>query len=305
MVSIPKELERWIISHFEQKAVIHDVYSLKGSTTATMYTIVLQLADEKIELVLRQYEENSFTAKDIKQEADSLKEAASLSIETPQCIAADPNGEIIGDSLLVMSKVAGKVDILPVNQGIWLHALAEALAQIHHHSIERFPWKHERYQQAEKIEVPIWSGKPKVWQALKEVAMLPEPAYTPKFIHRDFHPTNVLWINNKVSGVVDWANGCLGPAGIDVGHCRWNLAMLYSVEAADTFLSAYQKKMRHPFSYDVYWDIVSLMDVLEGQPEVYPGWEVFGKTDITVELMTDRMDGYAVSLLEKFMDRRV
>lgn len=44
------------------------------------------------------------------------------------------------------------------------------------------------------------------------------------------------------------------------------------------------------------------MDVLEGQPEVYPGWEVFGKTDITEEVMIERMDEYAVSLLEKAME---
>ncbi|MFD1065119.1 phosphotransferase family protein [Oceanobacillus locisalsi] len=300
MVCIPEKLEQWIVSHFPKETIIHEVYPLKGSTTATMLAIVLQITDsETLELVLRRYERKCFTAQDIKQEADSLKEAAFLSVETPQCIAADPDGEVIGDPLLLMSKIAGKVDILPVDQDAWLYGLAETLAQIHDHSAEPFPWKHERYQKAEQIDIPAWSGKPKVWQALKEIALLPQPAYMPKFIHRDFHPTNVLWQDNKVSGVVDWANGCLGPAGIDVGHCRWNLAMLYGVAAADTFLSAYQRKARCPFFYDVYWDIVSLMDVLEGQPEVYPGWEVFGKTDITVEWMVERMDGYAVSLRDK------
>ncbi|MFD1412630.1 phosphotransferase family protein [Oceanobacillus jeddahense] len=299
MVHLPEKLKQWIVSHFPGEVIIHHVYLLEGSTTATMYAIVLQLSvEKKTELVLRQYEKNR-TAKDIEQEADSLKTAASLTVDTPQCIAVDPDGEVIGKPLLLMRKIEGKVNILPINQTEWLGRLAETLARIHDNSIENFPWKHERYQKADEIEIPAWSSKQGVWERLKEIAMQPEPSYKPIFIHRDFHPTNVLWKDGKVSGVVDWASSCLGHAGIDVGHCRWNLAMLYGVEAADSFLSAYQEKMGYHFSYNVYWDIVSLMDVLEDQPEVYPGWKVFGKTDITVEIMIERMDRYAVSLLEK------
>ncbi|GIO18772.1 hypothetical protein J18TS1_18720 [Oceanobacillus oncorhynchi subsp. incaldanensis] len=303
MVQLPERLKNWIVSHFPKETAIQHIYSLKGSTTAAMYAINLKLpTGEMKELVLRQYEKSQFTAKEIKQEADSLKAAASLSIETPQYIAADPEGEIIGKPLLLMSKMEGKVDILPANQAAWLNQLAEALAQIHHNTINHFPWKHKRYQKADEIEIPIWSRKLEVWEALKKVVLRPEPSYTPVFIHRDFHPANVLWKDAEVNGVVDWANGCLGHTGVDVGHCRWNLAMLYGVAAADTFLAVYQEKMGSHFSYDVYWDIVSLMDVLEGQPEVYPGWEVFGKTDITEEVMIERMDEYAVSLLEKAME---
>ncbi|GGP13276.1 phosphotransferase family protein [Oceanobacillus neutriphilus] len=300
MAYISEKLEHWIVSHFSNEADIQHVSPLKGSTTAVMYTINLRLSSgESRELVLRQYEESSFTAKDIKQEADSLKAAALLAVETPEYIAADPDGEIIGKPLLLMSKIEGNINILPENQSKWLSKLAETLAQIHDNSIIDFPWQHERYQKAGEIEIPSWSGKQEVWKALKEIVLQPEPDYTPRFVHRDFHPVNVLWKNNEVSGVVDWANGCIGHVGIDVGHCRWNLAMLYGVEAADAFLSAYQRKSKDNFSYDVYWDIVSLMDVLEGQPDVYPGWGVFGKTDITVEMMKERMDCYAVSLLKK------
>ncbi|MEK4299913.1 aminoglycoside phosphotransferase family protein [Oceanobacillus sp. FSL W8-0428] len=304
MAYISEKLKHWIVSHFSNKSVIHHVHPLEGSTTAVMYIIGLYLSTgESRELVLRQYEKSSFTAKDIKQEVDSLKAAALLAVETPQYIAADPDGEIIGKPLLLMSKIEGKINILPENQVVWLSKLAETLAQIHDNSIIDFPWQHERYQKADEIEIPAWSGKQEVWEALKEIVLQPEPSYTPKFIHRDFHPVNVLWKNNEVSGVVDWANGCLGHAGIDIGHCRWNLAMLYSVEAADAFLSAYQKKTKDDFSYDVYWDIVSLMDVLEGQPDIYPGWGVFGKKDITVEMMKERMDCYAVSLLKKAKEK--
>jgi hypothetical protein len=35
-------------------------------------------------------------------------------------------------------------------------------------------------------------------------------------------------------------NAGTGPRGIDVGHCRLNLAALYSAEAAERFLEIYQ-----------------------------------------------------------------
>lgn len=44
----------------------------------------------------------------------------------------------------------------------------------------------------------------------------PRPQVKPCFIHRDYHPTNILWVDDKVSGVVDWVNACRGPAGIDI-----------------------------------------------------------------------------------------
>ncbi|GIO23295.1 phosphotransferase family protein [Oceanobacillus sp. J11TS1] len=300
MIYIPEKLEQWILSHFLNEASIHSIRPLKGSTTALMYEIGLVLTSgENMKLVLRQYERSTFTEKDIEQETDSLRMATQLTVPTPQWIGADPDGEVIGKPLLLMSKVEGAVNILPTNQTAWLDELAKTLAHLHDNRITDFPWKYGRYQKAGEMDIPFWSDKPEVWRALKEIISRPEPSYTPIFIHRDFHPTNVLWEGTKVSGVVDWTNGCLGPAGIDVGHCRWNLAMLYGVEAAETFLIAYQGKTKTQFSYDVYWDIVSLMDVLEGQPEVYSGWEVFGKTDITVEVMMKRMDSYARSLLEK------
>ncbi len=248
MAYISEKLKHWIVSHFSNKSVIHHVHPLEGSTTAVMYIIGLYLSTgESRELVLRQYEKSSFTAKDIKQEVDSLKAAALLAVETPQYIAADPDGEIIGKPLLLMSKIEGKINILPENQVVWLSKLAETLAQIHDNSIIDFPWQHERYQKADEIEIPAWSGKQEVWEALKEIVLQPEPSYTPKFIHRDFHPVNVLWKNNEVSGVVDWANGCLGHAGIDIGHCRWNLLCCIVWKLRMLFYQLIKRKLRMIF----------------------------------------------------------
>jgi aminoglycoside phosphotransferase (APT) family kinase protein len=44
------------------------------------------------------------------------------------------------------------------------------------------------------------------------------PEHHVRFIHRDYHQGNVLWHDNRVSGVIDWTTGCTGPPGIDLAR---------------------------------------------------------------------------------------
>ncbi|WP_106495192.1 aminoglycoside phosphotransferase family protein [Lentibacillus sp. Marseille-P4043] len=177
--------------------------------------------------------------------------------------------------------------------------LAAALGKIHAVDADGFHWTYFTYNDIPSLEIPLWTNFPQAWKKVIEIVKGSRPKVKDCFIHRDYHPTNVLYRNGKVSGVVDWVNACRGPAGIDVGHCRLNLAMLYDVETADKFLVAYQNDQGNCFTYDVYWDFVSLIDILFGPPVVYPGWEAFGLTGLTDKMMEERLDRYVLSLLER------
>src|SRR5690606_18932737 len=109
---------------------------------------------------------------------------------------------------------------------------------------------------------------------------------------------DILWKDGSVSGVVDWVTACRGPGGIDIGHCRLNLAMLYDVATADRILTGYEQNQDDIFTYDPYWDFVSLIDILFGPPTVYPGWVAFGVLGLTDQMMEERLDLYVESLLE-------
>ena len=92
-------------------------------------------------------------------------------------------------------------------------------------------------------------------------------------------------------------NACQGPEGIDIGHCRLKLEQLYDVETADAFLKAYQKRVEDTFTYDPYWDFLTLIDILFDPPTVYPGWAAFGFTGLTDRMMEERLDMYVGSLV--------
>ena len=83
------------------------------------------------------------------------------------------------------------------------------------------------------------------------------PSYGQGFLHRDFHPGNVLW-SGRTAHVVDWANACSGPWGCDVAHCRSNLIDLVGSGRADDFLRAYLELTGA--TYDPFWEIASVLE---------------------------------------------
>ncbi|HEX8897186.1 MAG TPA: aminoglycoside phosphotransferase family protein, partial [Chthoniobacterales bacterium] len=150
-----------------------------------------------------------------------------------------------------------------------------------------------------RLEVPRWSQEPNAWRKAIEVVNSPSPATRETFIHRDFHPGNIVWVDQKVSGVVDWVNACRGPAGIDVAWCRHNLANLYSVEMADEFLDAYVNAAGAGFKYNPYWDLMSVVELLPGPPKMYGGWKAEGFPLISDDAMRARVDRYVASVVDR------
>ena len=195
-----------------------------------------------------------------------------------------------------MSKVEGKVVLEPDDFLVWTDGLAKALSEIHRIEAKDFSWKYAPYMDRENVKIPDWTRKPDVWEVALERFHGTKPKYQETFIHRDFHPANVLWKDGKVSGIVDWPNACLGPAGIDVGHCRVNLALLHGVEIADLFLEAYQRHATE-FVYDSYFDIVSIFDFIDRPLTVYKGWTDLGVEGLTDRMMETRMDAFMESVV--------
>jgi hypothetical protein len=61
-----------------------------------------------------------------------------------------------------------------------------------------------------------------------------------------------------MSGVVDWANACTGPCGIDIATCRWNLYDLAGPHAATAFVEAYEHLTQRP--HHPYWDVAKIVE---------------------------------------------
>lgn len=286
MEELTKKTLKWIETKLMEE--IKDTRALEGGTSSLMHLLTM----ETREVILREYTNDEWLAEDptvVSREAENLIEAEKIDLSTPELLAVDATGKFASRPSIIMSKITGKVEL----KGIDLEKLARALIKIH--AVRNPEITHEYFSYSNHIEFPQanWSKYPKKWQAL--FTYLKEntpPKYEPVFIHRDFHPANILWENGEVSAIVDWPNACIGPREFDIAHCRWNLAMMYGLNAADTFLEAYLKHSDLK-SYSSYWDLEALKNVFEEEPPaVYQGWTHFGLTELTPEIIAMRMDDF-------------
>ena len=114
--------------------------------------------------------------------------------------------------------------------------------------------------------MPAWTERPRLWERVIEAVQQPAPTTQAVFIHRDFHPGNVLWVDDTVSGLIDWEPASWGPRNMDLAHCRLNLAQLHGAVAADAFLDAY-RMVAGPFEHPAYFDLLAVIEML---PDVGP-----------------------------------
>jgi aminoglycoside phosphotransferase (APT) family kinase protein len=296
----------WVIESVDSTAAVQSINQLHGGMSSIVHSISLLVNQEEKKVVLRQFDNEEWLLNEPDlplHEAESLRFAAKVAVQTPQIIAFDETGSECGMPSVLMTQLDGSIVLQPPNIDQWLNGMAEALVRIHAVDADHYPWTYFTYNDISSLQTPAWSKYPALWDNIIDLVRGPRPSYKPCFIHRDYHPTNVLWNQNKISGVVDWVNACQGPAGIDIGHCRLNLALLYDVPTADGFLSAYQRHAGASFHYEPFWDLLSLIDILFGPPTVYPGWAAFGVTGLTDDLMIERLDSYMTSLLSKALNR--
>lgn len=293
-MQLTADIHTWAVRQIGQIAAVE---KLKGSTSTTL--LLLTAADGQ-QYVLRLYDNLEWVAEEpglARHEAAALRRAVSAPVATPRLIAFD---EASSPPVLLMSRLPGAVWLTPTDQDDWLRQMAETLIGIHRLPPVDFPWDFFCYTALDTLAVPRWSRWPDHWHEAIRRIHAPAPAYTPAFIHRDYHPVNLLWQDGRISGVVDWPNACIGAAGLDVGHMRVDLSKLYGIEAANRFLQHYQAAGG---SYHPHWDLIAIADTIlydEHPPYVYQPWVEFGLTGLTEALMIERADSLLLDVLHRF-----
>jgi aminoglycoside phosphotransferase (APT) family kinase protein len=290
----------WIETAAEGRVI--SVAVLPGATSSALHRVEVERNGKHLGLVLRRFTNDDWVRAEpdlALREAVSLQHAARAGLPAPELVAIDKDGSYCGVPATLVTLVQGEVVLLPANRQEWIRGLAHAAAQIHRVDAAGFRWKYRRYNDRDSLQVPQWSQQQDAWRKAIDLVQDAAPSYRESFVHRDYHPSNVLWSNGRVSGVVDWVNACRGPAGIDVAWCRHNLANLHGVSAADDFLSAYIEAAGSDFEYDPYWDFMSVVELLPGPPSMHKGWRAAGVPNISNAVMRERVDLYVESLVAR------
>ncbi|WP_342542282.1 aminoglycoside phosphotransferase family protein [Paenisporosarcina sp. FSL H8-0542] len=285
-------LEKWI-----EEATGHRVRrsaTLKGGVSSEMTKHELLTGQSVVSRLITNREWLSDEPDLIEHEKQSLLLMECMSVPTPHFISeATPRFEA-----LLMTEIPGKVRLDICNLPTSLNQLAGTLHAIHQTTIpDTFKWTYSSYVDITNVSIPTWTAQQQAWLFAIEFVSSNSPEFQPVLIHRDYHPTNILWEGNELNGVVDWINACKGPSLVDVAHCRINLVMLYGIKIADYFLEAYMQLSNE--NYTPYWDILAFLDFVDEHLDVYEGWTDSGINDLNQKVLKHRSDEYIQNLIAK------
>jgi aminoglycoside phosphotransferase (APT) family kinase protein len=290
----PEDTLRWVAAQFGRAAEVVRVRRLRNSWAAAVHAIDVADGERRHRLVLRRWARPELPPEPgaVENEACALAAIAPSPIPAPVLVASDAGAAHADVPALLMTRLPGHDVLAPADLPRWLRGLADTLRIIHDSVAPRLggyrPWNLET-----QIDPPQWSRTPKVWARAIEVANAPTPPFEPRLCHRDYHPGNVLWQRDRITGVVDWPNACLGPVAVDVAHCRLNLALLHGIDAADEFAQCYGPVDR--LGYFDLRDAVGAADIVAGLWRFHDA----GRTDLTTELAIDRLDAFVAQAVNR------
>lgn len=218
-------------------------------------------------------------------EAQACSVLAEVDLPSPRLIAADLNGREAGGPSTLTTWLPGRVR-LTTPRAEAVTALARVAARIHAVRIdpEERPRSFDSWL-PEPLEIPTWAEEPDLWRRALAIHRQgpPDTAFT--LVHRDFHPGNILWQGDTITGVIDWAEASWGPADLDVAHCSANFALLHNAESATAFREAYLAaggRLDSDPAARLYWAVLDILSFLpdpapilqalrQSRPDLSPG----------------------------------
>ena len=302
--TLPARAIEWVAAAVPGARGVRVLGRFAGATTSSLHAIEVEREGAApLALVLRRYTDARVRATEPqypRTEAAALRALdGAPGVVVPRLIAVDETGEACDVPAVLMTRLDGRPTLTPPDVGVWVRGLAGALAAVHRLDGAGLEGSYARWHDPRTVQPPRWTRHREAWARLIEASRDLEPAGETVLLHRDYHPGNVLWQDGAVTGIVDWPNACRGVAGIDVGHCRRDIVMTHGIEAAEAVLAAYGEAAgRAPQSLGGgLCDALTLLDsgVVSGEDDasILGAYHVYGRTDLTAEVMHTRLDEYA------------
>ena len=269
MTALDAAVVRWIEDAVGPRSHLVSARVMRPSSTIKHAVNVLDGRGREHRLILRRYHDRERLRTDPwyqpENEARVLRLLAETSVPAPCLLAADLEAAVCDVPGLLEERIPGRSHWTPPDGDLdaFLRGLTRPLPAIHAVSVTapELP-AYDPYEDPIGLRPPPWSSTPSMWERVAEALAGPRPEGPTRFIHRDYHQGNVLWVRRRLTGVVDWATGCLGPPGIDLARLRLNLAGEISPEAAERLLEIYAEEGGSPDEHHHFWDLLDAADAV-------------------------------------------
>ncbi|MBY8889398.1 phosphotransferase [Streptomyces sp. PTM05] len=288
------------------------VAALRGGWTSQMRRLDVEGEGEPYSLVLRSFVKPFFVKHALgllTREADILRLLADTNVPAARLHSVDAAAEHCDHPSLLMSLLPGRLRLDGEDIERKTELLARQLVAIHGLLVPEGarPRTYQAWTSPERVRLPENSKQPEVWQRAVDVIRQPPPAYRPRFLHRDFHPGNVLFAGEgadlTITGVVDWVETSWGPADLDVAHCSTALVLLHGVPAgmqlADHYIAAGGTLSDDPADH-LYWRVLDALAFAPDAEKVAEPWRELGREDLTSAVLAQRLEEYLQALFSQY-----
>ena len=217
-----------------------------------------------------------------------LRIAREHGIPAPEPLLLDETGSVLGMPGIVTAFVEGRQIAGPEDPTVWAETLARLLVRIHDVS----PSERDRKHIYDGNDLGLYflhghwpekmAGHPlssDIYGAVEELRQTTEgsPAV---FVHMDYWPGNVLWLDDRVSAVLDWDAAGYGDRALDVAYFRMNMYLRGIKEAADIFLDCYEAEAG-PVSNLGFWELATAARPLPNPAAWIPASREMGDSGAT------------------------
>jgi aminoglycoside phosphotransferase (APT) family kinase protein len=286
---------------------------LHGGLTAEMRRLSVTAPDGGTRhLVLRTFTHPYFVehAEDLlNREANALASLTGTGVPAPRPVAVDPSAAHCEFPSLLMTHLPGRTVLDDEGLGARVPVLARQLVAIHALRSAERPPEYEAWTTADAV-VPPDGADAAAWAAAIDVIRKPAPRYEGRFLHRDFHPGNVLFdaspdsaADLRITGVVDWVQTSWGPADLDVAHCSTNLALLHGPAWGRRFAEEYEEAggvLAAVPRERLYWRLLDGLAFAAAAQWVVRPWQKTGRADLTTRAVEERLNAYVIDLMDAF-----
>lgn len=283
---------------------------LRGGWTSEMRRLRIEREGaEPTDLVLRSFVQPFYLAHAeglLTREADILTLLGPTAIPAATLRAVDPTGLHCDHPSLLMTLLPGEVRLDDTEAGPRAELMARQLVAIHRTAVDedRRPRRYQAWTGPDRVRIPSDTERPELWRRAVDVLRRDPPPYEACFLHRDFHPGNVLFSGTgaslRISGVVDWVETSWGPADLDVAHCSTALALLHGPGEGLQFAARYAAAggvLDPDPAVHLYWRLLDALAYAPDAEKVAVPWRELGRTDLTPAVLTHRLEEYLAALL--------
>ncbi|MFF8828880.1 phosphotransferase family protein [Streptomyces sp. NPDC015131] len=303
----------WVEKQLAEAERIGRVVPLRGGWSSEMRRLdLVGAAGGGRSLVLRSFVKPFYVRHAeglLNREAAVLRLLGGTEVPAAGLVAVDATARHCEHPSLLMSLLPGGVRLDDRGAEERAELLARQLVRIHRVAVtarER-PRTYQPWVSPERVTPPAGTGRPGLWRRAVEVIGQEPPEYEGCFLHRDFHPGNVLFTGTgdalRISGVVDWVETSWGPADLDVAHCSTALALLHGVPAgmrfADRYVAAGGVLAGEPAAH-LHWRLLDALGFAPDAEKVAVPWRELGRTDLTADVLTRRLEEYLAALFDRY-----